>query len=121
MRITPASDSALLVTFGDAISFEAHCKVISLFRALEQLHDRRIRNLHPAYASLLVDFCPLSVTHREIESLVLSRDPEARSAETVAADLVEIPVCYEPDFAPDLANVAQQLRLTEGQVVTLHT
>jgi KipI family sensor histidine kinase inhibitor len=121
MRITPASDSALLVTFGDSISFEAHRRVIAVFRALEQQRDHRIRNLHPAYASLLIDFYPLSITHHEVENLVRSLDPEAKSGEALAADLIEIPVCYEAEFAPDLPHVAQHLRLTEEQLVALHT
>lgn len=122
MRITPASDSALLVTFGDSISLEAHRKVIALFRGLEQLRDRRVRNLHPAYASLLIDFDPLSVTHGELETLLLSLSSAVMNdhVEGLTADLIEIPVCYEGDFAPDLASVAQHVRLTEEELVTLH-
>lgn len=119
MQITPASDCALLVTFGDSISIEAHRRVITLFRALEQLRDRRIRNLHPAYASLLIDFNPLSTTHQELETLVLSQSSEATD-EAIAAEPIEIPVCYEAEFGPDLASVADYLRLTEEQLVALH-
>jgi inhibitor of KinA len=120
MRITPASDSALLVRFGDSISFEAHLRVIALFQALEQLRDHRIRNLHPAYASLLIDFYPLSSTQDELKSLVLSLSSKLEGLQGLTADLVEIPVCYEAEFAPDLANVAEHLRLSAEQVVTLH-
>lgn len=120
MRITAASDSALLVTFGDSISLEAHHGVIALFRALEQLRDPRIRNLHPAYSSLLIDFYPLAVTHREVEDLIVSLAPEAGRGEVSTSAVIEIPVCYETEFAPDLANVAKHLRLTEEQLVTFH-
>jgi inhibitor of KinA len=120
MRITPASDSALLVTFDDRVSLEAHTRVIALFRAFEQRHDQRVRNLHPAYASLLIDFDPLSATHQELESLVLSLSSKLETPEVLTSDLIEIPVCYDPEFAPDLANVAEHLRLSPEQVVTLH-
>ena len=120
MRILPASDSALLVTFGDCISLEAHHNVIALFRALQQIRDPRIRNLHPAYASLLVDFDTLAITHREVETLVLSLSPETASGEVSAAEPTEIPVCYEAEFAPDLATVAEHLQFTEEQLVSLH-
>src|SRR5690242_11915469 len=121
MRITPASDSGLLVTFDDRISFEAHSRVIALFHAFEQLHDQRIRNLHPAYASLLIDFDPLSATHDELETLILSLGSKLEVAEVLTAAPVEIPVCYDPEFAPDLANVAQHLGLGPEQVGTLHS
>jgi len=121
MRITAASDSALLVTFGDSISLEAHHRVIALFRALEQLRDPRIRNLHPAYSSLLIDFCPLVVTHLEVEHLIVSLAPVASSGgEASMSEVIEIPVCYEAEFAPDRANVAKHLRITEEQLVTFH-
>ncbi len=120
MRITPASDSALLVRFGEGISLEAHSRVIALFQAFEQRHDDRIRNLHPAYASILIDFDPLSVTHHELENLVGWLSSELEGPEVLAAEAIEIPVCYEAEFAPDLANVAQYLGLTPEQIVTLH-
>jgi KipI family sensor histidine kinase inhibitor len=121
MRIIPASDSSLHITFGDAISLEAHRQVISLFGALVDLRDSRIRNLHPAYTSLLIDFDPLSVTHQELEEMVrpmLSAKPPNNSGEPTQ---VEIPVCYEAEFGPDLASVADQLSLSEEQIVTLHS
>lgn len=121
MRITPASDSALLVTFGDSISLEAHRQVIALFRAFENLRDDRIRNLNPAYTSLLIDFDPLSITHQEAENLVLSFDSKKGNGSLSEADTIEIPVCYEAEFGPDLASIAQRLQMTEEQVVALHT
>jgi KipI family sensor histidine kinase inhibitor len=120
MRITPASDSALLVTFGDSISFAAHLRVVALFQALEQRRDPRIQNLHPAYASLLIDFYPLSATQDELESLLLSLSSKFEDPQLLTAEPIEIPVCYEAEFAPDLANVAQHLRLSAEEVVTLH-
>ena len=120
MRITAASDSALLVRFGESISLEAHRRVIALFQAFEQRHDDRIRNLHPAYASLLIDFDPLSATYHELENLVRSLSSDQEGPEVLVAEPTEIPVCYEAEFAPDLANVAQYLRLTPEQVVSLH-
>ena len=70
MRITPASDSSLYIGFGDVTLLEAHRQVVSAFRALENLHDTRIRNLHPAYTSLLIDFDPLNLTHEEVEGMI---------------------------------------------------
>ncbi len=70
MKIIPASDSSLLVVFGNAISPALHQRVIALFRSLQGQHDRRIRNLHPGYASLLIDFDPLRLTHDELSSMV---------------------------------------------------
>jgi inhibitor of KinA len=36
-------------------------------------------------------------------------------------EVIRIPVCYEGDYAPDLAALAQQKQLTEQEVVNIHT
>ena len=56
VTIRPASDRSLLISFGEEISLETHLAVARLTRCLEGV--RGILNLHPAYASVLVDFDP---------------------------------------------------------------
>ena len=121
MLIAPASDSSLLIRFGNEVSRDAHRQVIALFHAIQQLHDARIRNLHPAYASLLIDFDPFRLTHEELESIVapLLSSPLPPSPEPAPA--VQIPVCYDCDLAPDLISVAHQTYLTPEQVIALHS
>ena len=121
MRIVSASDSALLISFADEISFEANQQVISLFRELERLHDDRIRNLHPAYSSLLIDFEPLHTTHKELENIVRQLTSNSMVQRAQPANSVQIPVCYDHEFAPDLARVAQHVSMTEEQIIALHS
>jgi KipI family sensor histidine kinase inhibitor len=122
MRVAPASDSALCISFADSISLETHRRVISLFHAVERLRDRYlgIRNLHPAYSSLLIDFDPLQLTHEQLESLVAPLIVESVPSNLRRSGLIEIPVCYDREFAPDLASVAQHSSLTEEQVIATH-
>jgi KipI family sensor histidine kinase inhibitor len=121
MRVEPASDSALFISFGDAISQEAHHRVISLFHAIERLRDHRIRNLHPAYSSLLIDFDPLRLTHDELKNLLGPLLLESDASNLGTNRPIEVPVCYEPEFAPDLSTVSAQSRLTEEQVIAMHS
>ena len=122
MRVEAASDSALFISFADSISLETHRRVVALFHAVEGLRDRYpgIRNLHPAYSSLLIDFDPLQLTHEQLESLVAPLIVESVPANLRRSGLIEIPVCYDREFAPDLATVAQHSSLTEEQVIATH-
>ena len=120
MTIRPASDRSLLVAFGDAISPETHRHIFHLSRALEGI--RGLLNLHPAYASLLVEFDPRLRDHAQIESLVR----ECAAAEPVAGQaeeprLVEIPVKYGGEFGPDLADVARHTGFAPEQVIEMHS
>ena len=121
MRVEPASDSALFISFSDVISPAANGRVISLFNAIHRLRDTRIHNLHPAYSSLLIDFDPLRLTHQELENLLAPLLAESESPDSEAPRQIEIPVCYEPEFAPDLAAVSARSRLTATQVVEMHS
>lgn len=121
MLIAPASDSSLFIGLGNEISLAAHRQVIALFHALQQLQDVRIRNLHPAYASLLIDFDPFRLTHEELESIVAPLLSRPLPPLPEPAPAVEIPICYDGDFAPDLTNVAHHTSLTAEQVIALHS
>jgi inhibitor of KinA len=120
MRVVPASDSSLLVVLGDVMSLDNHERVMSLFRALHRLNDPRIRNLHPAYASILIDFDPLFLSHDEATSLIGNlADDESQNDRT--ASIVTIPVCYDIEFAPDLQEIANHAKIPTREVIRLHS
>jgi inhibitor of KinA len=119
-KIIPASDSSVMAIFGDTIAPETQDRVLGLFHALQARTDVRLRNLHPGYTSLLVDFDPLSMNHEEVGAMMESiTDAVALSPDDSA--MVNIPVCYDPEFAPDLADVATHTRLSADEVIRLHS
>lgn len=121
MKIIPASDTSLLVVFGDTISPELHKHVLSLFRALQARCDPRIRNLHPGYCSILIDFDPLRWTHHELASLVRQLAREKSPLGRGAINWVTVPVCYGGEFGPDMAAVAGHLGVSTDEVIRLHS
>lgn len=121
MKIIPASDSSLLVVFGDEISIALHQRVMSLFHAFQSSHDPRIRNLHPGYASLLIDFDSLRLTHDELSSMVQQLAVASDSVVDTRANVITIPVCYDTEFGPDLLDVAQHAGLSLDEVVRQHS
>ncbi len=121
VEIIAASDSSLLVVFGSEISLELHQRVLALFTALAGEQDPRLRNLHPGYASLLIDFDPLQMSHEELQSRVEELILERPRAEQVPREIITIPVCYDAELGPDLADVAAHVGLPPAEVIRLHT
>jgi KipI family sensor histidine kinase inhibitor len=121
MKVVPASDSSLLVALGDVMSLDNHERVMSLFLALNRLNDARIRNLHPAYASILIDFDPLRLSHEEAASLIEHIVGKGSSQYDRAANVVTIPVCYDIEFGPDLREVANHAKIPTREVIRLHS
>ena len=113
----PASDDALLAEFGaagrsgakpDAIAINR--RVVTLLAAIGAARIPGIRNLHPAYSTLLVVFDPLRWTHAAlIESL--SRLAAELPASSPARPLIPVPMCCDAEFAPDLEWLAGQAGL----------
>ena len=119
-RLVAASDHSVLVTFGDTISAKHHARVVRLFQFLQSHAPSFVRNLHPAYSSLLVDFDPALATHREVEALLEEGMGSAAGQEPAPGREVTIPVCYESELAPDLDDVARHADLAPGDVVRIH-
>jgi inhibitor of KinA len=121
MKIVAASDSSLLVELGNTISQELHRRVLALFHALLSEQDPRIRNLHPGYASLLIDFDPLQLSHDDLAAHVRQLMDSLSAEAPASPSAIEIPVCYDAEFGPDLADVAEHNKISVDEVIRLHS
>jgi KipI family sensor histidine kinase inhibitor len=120
-RFQPASDQSLLVYFGEKITLDSHLLVRQLLRLLELEPIPGVRNLHPAYCSLLLNFDVLKLSHDELEIILrryLGRLEDVRLPEPRR---IEIPVSYGGEFGPDLDDVATICGITPAQVIGLHS
>ncbi len=119
-RFQWASDQSLLVYFGRKITLQAHQQVRKLLRLLEMEPIAGVRNLHPAYCSLLVKFDGLRLRHDEVEAILRRYLERLEEIKLPEPRLVEIPVCYGEEFGPDLAEVCAIHGLTPAQAIELH-
>ena len=120
VRFQRASDQSLLVYFGQKITLAVHEQIRKILLLLEMEPVAGIRNLHPAYCSLLVKFDALKLRHEELEAILrryLARLDEVKLPEP---RLVDIPVCYGGEFGPDLDEVCAIRGMTAAQAIGLH-
>lgn len=128
-----ASDQALIVYF-DApatksgskapplqINTESHERVRKLLRLLELEPISGLRNLHPAYSSLLIKFDALKLRHSELEEILRGYIERMKKVELPEPRVVEIPVCYGGEFGPDLKDVAESHGMTNAAAIELHS
>jgi KipI family sensor histidine kinase inhibitor len=119
-RFELASDQSLLVYFGQEITLHAHQQVMKLLRLLELEPIAGVRNLHPAYCSLLVKFDALQMRHEEVEAILRRYLERLEEVNLPEPRQVEIPVCYGREFGPDLSDVCAIHGLTHAQAIELH-
>lgn len=119
-RFRAASDQSLLVYFGDEISLDANERVRRLLLLLESRPVAGIRNLHPAYCSVLVDFDGLRLSHGELEAILREYLEQMEAVPLPPSRELEIPACYGGEFGPDLNDLAALHGMTPGQAIELH-
>ncbi|MBX3388918.1 MAG: 5-oxoprolinase subunit PxpB [Phycisphaeraceae bacterium] len=113
-------DGALRLQFGESNTPEVRQAVLRGCRALEDATIDYPFSITPAYTTILVRFDPFEF--RDVEPVIRSVLAGSTDEGTPPdVKTIEIPVCYEPKFAPDLESVAAHCGLMSSQVVQLHS
>src|SRR5215510_1251713 len=120
-RFVRSSDQSLLVYFDPnekssetdrtplhgKLLLEANENVRKLLQLLSSKPITGIRNLQPAYCSLLVQFDAQKWRHDELEKNLHAYLDQLEEGALPEPHQVEIPVCYGDEFGPDLNGVAE--------------
>ena len=120
VRFQPASDQSLLLYFGEQITLRVHQRVRRLLHLLEREPIAGIRNLNPAYCSILISFDALKLDHGELEAILLGYLERLDAVELPEGRELQVPTCYGGEFGPDLNEVAALHGMTPAQVIELH-
>ncbi len=128
--IYSGGDHALTIDFG-GISTNTNNLVISLFNHLKKVDTNGVTDIIPAYSSLTMVYDPVQILSQKnppasafeyikglLEKSTTGFDPSITNSE---ARQLEIPVCYDTDFAPDLEFVASSHNLSVDEVIAIHT
>ena len=121
MEFRAASDRAVLVYLGEEIGLASHQRVCKLLRLLQEEPIAWVRNIQPAYCSLLMSFDSSQVDHREVETTLRQYEQRAAKMALPEPSTVEIPVCYGGEFGPDLDALAATHKLSALRAIELHT
>lgn len=125
-RAEVLGDSAVLLHFGEAIDAAANARVHAAARHIAALRLPGIVELVPAYASLAVQLDPASWSGRALApalrcaAALLDALAAAPANVDTFSTKIEIPVCYEDGFGPDLDTAAALCGLASPELAALH-
>ena len=128
--IFPLGDKALTIDFGNVVDEAVNDKVLRLYRQMKRKNISYITDLVPAYSSLTL--------HYDLAALYQEKPRDKTAFETLAGlvgslgweeeenvmperRILEIPVCYDPEFGPDIEMMASEKALLPDELVRLHT
>jgi inhibitor of KinA len=134
MEIAPLGDSALIVRLHESFDRapdEALNAVLATQRLLENAQLPGVIELAPAYTTVAIFFDPVLIVAAgarpdEVFDWLAERIRKVNSnakevrADQIKTSLVEIPVCYDAEFALDLDEITQHAGLGAPEVVDLY-
>ena len=124
-RILDAGDAALTIEFGSIIDPALLAEVNALDAAV--LRRKQAGKLPgvietmPTFRSLTVFFDPLVTDRDAVPAALQPLIAAAEHGSTTDGRHWRLPVCYEGEAAPDLAEVAGAIGIGEDEVVALHS
>lgn len=114
-------DSAVTVQFQNEISKEVNSQVTALCGRLEAKHIDGVIELVPTFASLTVFYDCSVISSKKLKKKIEALIRDGESHAKGAARVWNIPVCYDDEFALDMATVCSHTKLTRDEVIVLHT
>ena len=116
-------DSAITLYFERDAGEELTLFLLTLKNAFKSYFSSKVQDIIPAYQSLTLYFDITSIDIKKINESVhqIINDVSNQELKTIHSRLVEIPVCYNEAYAPDIASLAMQCQLSVKEVIDLHT
>jgi inhibitor of KinA len=123
MRIEPLGDSALLVRVVEEFAAEESLDaVLRGTRQLELAQIPGVTDLVPAYTTIGIFYDATKAgsfdEFRETIERALERTIDTKRSRATAT--VEVPVCYDDEFAFDLEEVARRAALPRDEIIRRH-
>ena len=130
LTIRPLGESALIVELSSESPVDVD-EVLRVARLLERAAIAGVTEITTSFTTVAVFYEPTRIVVRGGEVLFDSLEAQVRSAlaqpstgESVGPaserQAIEIPVCYEDEFALDLIDVAAHASLAPAEVIALH-
>ena len=122
MKISPLGDSALLIDFADEStdSAESLRRVLSAASALESAKIDGIVEITSAFASVALFLNSSDWDEQSLTAQVSQVIGRAGTATHFRSRRIEIPVCYDDEFALDATRVTNETQLSFSKIIELH-
>src|SRR5262245_55605664 len=118
-RLLAAGDAAWLIELPERIDAEVNAHAIRIANAIET-SDLPVTDVVVGYRSVMVYVDPLSSRADGIDAALLEIAGGLPASTAETGSLVEVPVCYDGPYGPDLADVAAFANCSVADVIALH-
>lgn len=121
LKYFPAGDTAFIIKAGDEISGEINATVRKILLRLENEKIAGVTDFIPSYNELMVCYDPSVTGFRELSSLLKSCSSGIDGVDLPLSPVIDVPVHYGGEYGPDIQFVADINKISEEEVVEIHT
>ena len=114
-NISNLGDAALYCDFGKEVNKDTNSKVIKLFETIRDKNIKGINNLTPSYNKLIVSFDLKITNFKKIKEIV--ENIKIKENQKLNSKKLEIPVCCDSLFSPDIERLEKKLNLDREQIL----
>jgi len=124
--IFPLNEDSLILKFGDVLTHDIHQKVYQATNILLNHPFKGFIELVPAYTTITVYFdsqsIPSSNPFQQVEDWIYKRLERMEETKGVSTrNIIEIPVCYDEEFALDLIEISKAKNMPPSEMISLHS
>ncbi|MHC0035652.1 5-oxoprolinase subunit PxpB [Pseudoneobacillus sp. C159] len=120
--IHPLSENSIIIQFSQN---EDPLKVLQTAKHIENITFQGFVELIPAYQTITIYYDPFQLDIRfpfqQVKTRVESIIKTLNTTFSINKQFIEIPVCYEEEFAPDLFELAENKGLAVEDIIKFHT
>jgi len=122
-KISNIGDCGIVCDFGDEVNKKTNEEVIKLFNFIQDsIKTKKIKgilNSTPSYNKLVVNFDLGEVKSQEVIDFIKSND-YSKIELSENNKLVEIPICYDEEFALDIKRLEKKTKLSFKEITKEH-
>lgn len=117
----PAGDQGIVMNFGNVISEEINRQIRITINRIKDSNIKGVYEVVPSYTSLLVLYNRHRISYKKLEKKLKTLVGDSSNNILSQRIIHHIPVCYEEQYALDLADVASINNLSKQDVIDIHT
>lgn len=127
LNIYSVGESMLTISLGNAISLEVNKKVFQVYRHL-------VKDKHPSWLDIIPAYTTVSIVYNvptirkqhtsafqwmkcEVEKVIATISGQ----EELQTRQLNIPVCYDPEFALDADRICKEKSVSLNELITIHS
>ena len=122
-KISNIGDCGITCDFGDEVNKKTNKEVIKLFNFIqESVNSKKIKgilNYTPSYNKLIINFELGEIKSKEIIEFIKGSD-YSKTTLSEKNKVVEIPICYDEEFALDIKRLEEKTKLSFKEIVNEH-